>query len=264
MRSPITRRGSSSISPPAIRATRAVSGRFHLSRPCRRSRAQVVLDGSTQPGFTIKPIIVLSGTGAGASTAGVTVVASGSGSTVRGFVINGFGQDGIDLEGALNTTIEGNFIGTNAAGTAAIANGYDGVEIDTAARATRSAARRPPPATSSPPTLCRRGDRRRERQRRRGRLYRHRCDRDGRAGQQPRGRRIRRWCLARTIRASGNTIGGLTATPGTGAGNLISGNTYAGVSLDSAGPEQPGGRQPDRHRRHGVGRSRKRLRFRER
>ena len=27
----------------------------------------------------------------------------------------------------------------------------------------------------------------------------------------------------------GNTIGGLTATPGTGAGNLISGNTYTGV-----------------------------------
>ena len=36
--------------------------------------------------------------------------------------------------------------------------------------------------------------------------------------------------------ASGNTIGGLTATPGTGAGNLISGNLYAGVSMDAAGP----------------------------
>ncbi len=29
--------------------------------------------------------------------------------------------------------------------------------------------------------------------------------------------------------ASANTIGGLTASPGTGAGNLISGNTGAGV-----------------------------------
>ena len=37
--------------------------------------------------------------------------------------------------------------------------------------------------------------------------------------------------------ASGNTIGGLTATPGTGAGNLISGNIYTGVWLDSAGPD---------------------------
>ncbi len=57
--------------------------------------------------------------------------------------------------------------------------------------------------------------------------------------------------------ASGNTIGGLTATPGTGAGNLISGNTFAGVSMSGCGAEQPGGRQPDRHQRHGVGRSRK-------
>ncbi len=31
---------------------------------------------------------------------------------------------------------------------------------------------------------------------------------------------------------SGNTIGGLTSTPGTGAGNLISGNTASGVYLD--------------------------------
>ena len=37
------------------------------------------------------------------------------------------------------------------------------------------------------------------------------------------------------IGASGNTIGGLTATPGTGAGNLISGNTYAGVWSGYAG-----------------------------
>ena len=29
--------------------------------------------------------------------------------------------------------------------------------------------------------------------------------------------------------SSGNTVGGLTATPGTGAGNVISGNTFAGV-----------------------------------
>ena len=33
---------------------------------------------------------------------------------------------------------------------------------------------------------------------------------------------------------SGNTIGGLTSTPGTGAGDLISGNTTSGVYLDAA------------------------------
>ena len=93
--------------------------------------AEIVLDGMTQPGFTTTPIIVLSGASAGSSAAGVTVVAGGSGSTVRGFVVNGFAQDGIDLEGDSNTTIEGNFIGTNAAGTAAIANTDSGIEIDT-------------------------------------------------------------------------------------------------------------------------------------
>ena len=36
--------------------------------------------------------------------------------------------------------------------------------------------------------------------------------------------------------STGNTIGGLTTTPGTGAGNLVSGNTSAGVYvLDSGG-----------------------------
>ena len=43
----------------------------------------------------------------------------------------------------------------------------------------------------------RRGDQRRERQPRRGQLHRHRRDRDGRAGQQLPGGRIRRWCLTR-------------------------------------------------------------------
>ena len=35
--------------------------------------------------------------------------------------------------------------------------------------------------------------------------------------------------------ATNNTIGGLTATPGTGAGNLISGNTYDGIKISGSG-----------------------------
>ncbi len=95
--------------------------------------AEIVLDGTTQPGFTTAPIIVLSGTSAGPSAAGVTVVAGGTGSRVRGFVVNDFAQDGIDLDGASNTTVEGNFIGTNAAGTAVLANGGNGVDINSGA-----------------------------------------------------------------------------------------------------------------------------------
>ena len=63
----------------------------------------------------------------------MTVVAGGSGSTVRGFVVNGFAQDGIDLDGASDTTVEGNYIGTNAAGTVNVANAGEGVDIDSGA-----------------------------------------------------------------------------------------------------------------------------------
>ncbi len=35
--------------------------------------------------------------------------------------------------------------------------------------------------------------------------------------------------------ASGNTIGGVTSTPGTGLGNVISGNTDNGVVIDGTG-----------------------------
>ena len=64
----------------------------------------------------------------------MTVVGSGSGSTIRGLIVNGFAQDGIDLEGASITTVEGNFIGTNAAGTAILANGGEGVDINSCVR----------------------------------------------------------------------------------------------------------------------------------
>ena len=57
----ITRPGSSSTSPPVIPDTRAESGRSHRIRHFPNLSAQVVLDGTTQPGFTTAPIIVLSG-----------------------------------------------------------------------------------------------------------------------------------------------------------------------------------------------------------
>ena len=60
--------------------------------------------------------------------------------------------------------------------------------------------------------------------------------------------------------ASGNTIGGLTATPGTGAGNLISDNTNAGVSMDTAGPNNLVAGNLIGTNVTGVGRSRKRQR----
>ena len=57
---------------------------------------------------------------------------------------------GVDID-ASSCLVEGNEIGTNAAGTAAVANGHDGIDVD-ASGCARSAGPRPAPATSSPET----------------------------------------------------------------------------------------------------------------
>ena len=86
----------------------------------------VILDATTQPGFVGTPLIELNGAGAGAGVNGLTVASTDS--TIRGFVINRFSLSGIALTGDRNTVV-GNFIGTNVAGTSALGNGIDGVEI---------------------------------------------------------------------------------------------------------------------------------------
>jgi hypothetical protein len=154
----------------------------------------VIVDATTQPGFTSTPLVVLNGAGAGtgdglliaegnstvkglaienfASGAGIFLRSSGntvtqnflgtdgtgtaaaanlfgvliaganntiggSTSTARN-VISGNANFGIDLVGSSSTgnLIEGNFIGTNAAGSAALANTFDGVAFISAAHNT--------------------------------------------------------------------------------------------------------------------------------
>ena len=60
-------------------------------------------------------IIELTGLGAGVGANGLTI--TGGGTTVRGFIINRFSQDGINVSGGSGNTIAGNYIGTNAGGT---------------------------------------------------------------------------------------------------------------------------------------------------
>jgi len=78
----------------------------------------VVIDGSTQPGSncTVWPPtlqIELSGASAGGSFGLVALIGD---NTVRGLVINRFGNAGIYLDGTGNNTIQCNFIGTDATG----------------------------------------------------------------------------------------------------------------------------------------------------
>jgi CSLREA domain-containing protein len=88
----------------------------------------VIIDGSTQPGFAGTPIVELDGSGAKSEVDGLTI--TGGGSTIRGLVINGFSGNGVVLGGSVGNVLEGNYIGTDVAGTTAIGNGNAGVLIE--------------------------------------------------------------------------------------------------------------------------------------
>jgi hypothetical protein len=82
----------------------------------------LVIDATTQPGFAGTPLVELNGSSAGAGANGLNV--TGGNTTITGLVINGFSNYAIYLNGGGGSTIAGNYIGTNAAGTAASANGW--------------------------------------------------------------------------------------------------------------------------------------------
>lgn len=85
----------------------------------------LVIDGMSQPGFAGTPVVELAG-GEGLGT-GLTI--AGGSSTVRGLVIRGFPQSGIQVTGAGSNFIVGNYIGTDVSGTEASANSGNGVHV---------------------------------------------------------------------------------------------------------------------------------------
>ena len=96
----------------------------------------VTIDGYTQAGAVANSAatnannavlkIELNGANAGVDSGGLTLDAGIT--TIKGLVINRFDDDGLFI-GAANTTIEGNFIGTNAAGDADLGNGLNGIRV---------------------------------------------------------------------------------------------------------------------------------------
>ncbi len=87
----------------------------------------VIIDGTTQPGFSGTPLVELDGSGAGAGVSGLTIVSGGS--SVVGLAINRFASNGILLANGSGSIIQQNMIGTNADGTAVLGNGGHGVII---------------------------------------------------------------------------------------------------------------------------------------
>ena len=88
----------------------------------------VIIDGTTQPGFTGAPLIEIRGS----SSLGDGIKISGGGSTLRGLVINGFGGDGVFISGGGGNVLEGNYVGLNANGDGAVGNAQTGVRIESA------------------------------------------------------------------------------------------------------------------------------------
>lgn len=84
----------------------------------------VVIDGSTQPGYTGTPVVRLNG--GGGATLGLDL--QGSANVVRGLSITNFTSMGILIEFGSGSTIENNYIGVDTGGSAAFPNGY-GVRI---------------------------------------------------------------------------------------------------------------------------------------
>ncbi len=86
----------------------------------------VIIDATTQPGYTGNPLIELDGSLAGSDTDGLLFVAPG---TVRGMIINNFTRSGIQVFQTSGVNIVSNYIGTDALGTSALGNAIFGVNI---------------------------------------------------------------------------------------------------------------------------------------
>jgi uncharacterized repeat protein (TIGR01451 family) len=86
----------------------------------------VTIDGTTQSPGAATPQIVLNGASQPGGN-GFSIAAPST--TIRGIVINGFKGTGIDIS-ASSCIIEGNFIGTNAAGTSSQGNFDPGITVN--------------------------------------------------------------------------------------------------------------------------------------
>ena len=85
----------------------------------------IIIDGTTQPGYSGTPLIEIDGTTSG-NVNGLAL--NGGNSIIRGLAINRFAQAGLFIPSAGNT-IESNFIGTDPTGTLARPNAGGGIVV---------------------------------------------------------------------------------------------------------------------------------------
>ncbi len=87
----------------------------------------IIIDATTQPGYSGMPVIELDGSLAGAAASGLWL--RGGSSTVKGLAINRFSANGITLSFQGGNTVEDNLIGTDITGTLDQGNAGRGIEI---------------------------------------------------------------------------------------------------------------------------------------
>ncbi len=89
----------------------------------------LILDGTSEPGYTATPVVELAGTLAGAGVHGLEIASSGAGSIIRGLAINRFLGNGVLINGSNDNLLQSNFIGTDVSGTVALGNSLAGVMV---------------------------------------------------------------------------------------------------------------------------------------
>lgn len=90
--------------------------------------AAVVIDATTQPGYSGAPLIELNGTSLRSNTNGLNV--TGGSSTIRGLLVNRFPGSGLRLAGAGGHLVQACWIGIDLTGAVAQANDKNGILVD--------------------------------------------------------------------------------------------------------------------------------------
>ena len=81
----------------------------------------VLVDGTSQPGYSGSPLIELDGSFLGPGTAGLSVTASSS--QIHGLAVNRFAGNGIELIGGGNNSVTSSYVGVGLDGATASGNG---------------------------------------------------------------------------------------------------------------------------------------------
>lgn len=92
------------------------------------TRYPLIIDATTQPGYSGRPLVHINGSGIGSSGDGLQIQAGSS--TVKGLAIYKCNRDAIRIQGGSGgNIIQGNYLGTDSTGTNHLGNGSGGVYI---------------------------------------------------------------------------------------------------------------------------------------